>query len=137
MYWAEERLGTERMKGAYAYKTLLEQLGWLPNGSDFPVESINPLYGFYAAVARKDHNDFPKDGFLSNEALSRKEALRAMTSWAAKASFEETFKGSIEQGKLADFVVTGSDIMTMNETEIPATQVLMTWSGGEQVYGNR
>jgi predicted amidohydrolase YtcJ len=137
MYWAEDRLGAARMEGAYAYKTLLDQLGWIPNGSDFPVESINPLYGFFASVARKDHSGFPEGGFLIKKALSREEALRAMTTWAAKAAFEETFKGSIEQGKLADFVVTGRDIMTMNETEIPTTQVLMTWSGGEKVYGNQ
>jgi predicted amidohydrolase YtcJ len=137
MYWAEDRLGAARMEGAYAYKTLLDQLGWIPNGSDFPVESINPLYGFFASVARKDHSGFPEGGFLIKKALSREEALRAMTTWAAKAAFEETFKGSIEQGKLADFVVTGRDIMTMNETEIPTTQVLMTWSGGEKVYGKQ
>lgn len=137
MYWAEERLGPDRMKGAYAYKTLLDQLDWIPNGSDFPVESINPLYGFYAAVARKDHSGFPEGGFLSDEALSREEALRAMTTWAAKAAFEASFKGSIEKGQLADFVVTAEDIMTIDEAAIPGTQVLMTWSGGEQVYGNR
>lgn len=134
MYWAEERLGAARMEGAYAYKTLLNQLGWIPNGSDFPVESINPLYGFYAAVARKDHNGYPEGGFLSDEALSREEALRAMTSWAARAAFEETYKGSIEPGKIADFVVTEKDIMTMDEADIPGTKVLMTWSGGEIVY---
>lgn len=135
MYWAEERLGANRMKGAYAYKTLLDQLGWIVNGSDFPVESINPLFGFYAAVARKDQDSFPEGGFLIDEALSREEALRTMTSWAAKAAFEETFKGSIEQGKLADFVVTDHDIMTMDLSEIPKTRVHMTWSGGEKVYG--
>jgi len=135
MYWAEDRLGAARMEGAYAYKTLLDQLGWIPNGSDFPVESINPLYGFYAAVARKDHSGYPEGGFLSDEALSREEALRAMTTWAAKAAFEETFKGSIEKGKLADFVVTEQDIMTMDAAGIPAAHVLMTWSGGEKVYG--
>ena len=137
MYWAESRLGAARMEGAYAYKTLLDQLGWIPNGSDFPVESINPLYGFYAAVARKDHSGYPEGGFLNDEALSREEALRAMTSWAAKAAFEETFKGSIEKGKLADFVVTEQDIMTMNEAGIPSADVLMTWSGGEKVYGKQ
>jgi predicted amidohydrolase YtcJ len=134
MYWAEERIGAARMKGAYAYKTLLDQLGWIPNGSDFPVESINPLYGFYAAVTRKDHSGYPEGGFHSDEALTREEALRAMTIWAAKAAFEETFKGSIERGKLADFVVTEQDIMTMDEAAIPSMQVYMTWSGGEKVY---
>ena len=135
MYWAESRLGPKRMDGAYAYKTLLDQLGWIPNGSDFPVESIHPLYGFYAAVSRKDQNGYPEEGFRMDEALSREEAMRAMTIWAAKASFEEELKGSLEAGKLADFVVTGEDIMTMEEINIPKTPVLLTYSGGEKVYG--
>lgn len=134
MYWAEERLGADRMKGAYAYRTLMNELGWIPNGSDFPVENINPLYGFYASVARKDHSGYPEGGFLADEALTREEALRSMTTWAAKAAFEEDFKGSIEKGKLADFVVTGEDIMTTEEINIPRTRVLMTFSGGKMVY---
>ena len=85
MYWAGDRVGPERMKGAYAYKQLLEENGWLPNGSDFPVEYINPLYGFYAAVVRKDQQGWPEQGFQMDNALSREEALRAMTIWAAKA----------------------------------------------------
>lgn len=134
MYWAEERLGPERMKGAYAYHTLLEQNGWIADGSDFPVESINPLYGFYAAVARKDHAGFPDGGFLMKEALSREEALRAMTIWAAKAGFEEHLKGSIEPGKLADLVVTGTDLMTAPEEQLFGIKVLATYSGGRKVY---
>jgi predicted amidohydrolase YtcJ len=135
MYWAEERLGSHRMAGAYSYKTLLGQLGWIPNGSDFPVEDINPLYGFYAAVSRKDKAGLPREGFIPSEALSREEALKAMTSWAAKAAFEEKFKGSLEKGKLADFVVTKEDIMTAPEITIPDIRVVSTFSGGEQVYG--
>ena len=134
MYWAEERLGAERMDGSYAYRTLLNELGWIPNGSDFPVEDINPLYGFYASVARKDHTGYPEGGFLAEESLTREEALRSMTTWAAKAAFEEDFKGSIEKGKLADFVVTAEDIMTTEEINIPGVKVLMTFSGGEMVY---
>jgi len=135
MYWAEDRLGPERMQGAYAYRTLMNELGWIPNGSDFPVEHINPLYGFYASVARKDQSGYPEDGFLAEEALTREEALRAMTTWAARAAFEEDFKGSIVKGQLADFVVTGEDIMTIPEISIPKVKVMMTFSGGEQVYG--
>ena len=89
MYWAEERVGPERMKGAYAYKQLMQENGWIPNGSDFPVEQINPLFGFYASVARKDQTGFPEDGFQMGNALSREEALRAMPIWAARAGFEE------------------------------------------------
>lgn len=136
MYWAEDRLGPDRMLGAYSYKTLLGQNGWLPNGSDFPVESINPLYGFFAAVARKDQSGFPENGFRPEEALSREEALKAMTIWAAKAAFEESYKGSIEAGKLADFVVTEKDIMTMDLMDIPRLKVYATYSAGEEVYKN-
>ena len=134
MYWAADRIGAERMAGAYSYKTLLKQLGWIPNGSDFPVEDINPLYGFYSFVARKDHEGYPEDGFRMEEALSREEALRAMTLWAAKAAFEDTFKGSLEKGKLADFVVTDQDIMTVDLHEIPGIKVHSTYSGGIKVY---
>jgi predicted amidohydrolase YtcJ len=134
MYWAEERIGKERMSGAYSYKTLLDELGWIPNGSDFPVEDINPLYGFYAAVTRKDHAGFPEEGFLASEALSREEALKAMTIWPATAAFEESFKGSIETGKLADFVVTQQDIMTIEEPTLPHVKVISTYSGGKPVY---
>ncbi len=134
MYWAEERLGRERMKGAYAYRTLLEQNGWLPGGSDFPVEDINPLYGFYAATARKDQKGYPEGGFIPEEALTREQALRAMTIWAAKAGFEEVLKGSIEPGKLADLVVTRTDLMTAPETELFRIPVLETYVGGERVY---
>ena len=135
MYWAEDRIGSSRMAGAYSYKTLLNQLGWIPNGSDFPVEDINPLFGFYAAVSRKDQAGFPQEGFIPTEALSREEALRAMTSWAAKAAFEEEFKGSLEKGKLADFVITKEDIMSAPEIIIPDIKVVGTYSAGQQVYG--
>ena len=134
MYWAEQRVGPERMKGAYANKQLLEENGWIPNGSDFPVEQINPLYGFYASVARKDQSGSPPGGFQVENAISREQALRAMTIWAARAGFEEDLKGSIEPGKLADFVVTGKDLMTAPEEEVFGIRVLATYSGGELVY---
>lgn len=134
MYWAEDRLGQERIKYAYAYHNLLNQNGWLCNGSDFPVEEINPLYGFYAAVARKDKKGYPKDGFEPENALSREEALRAMTIWAAKSMFEEQEKGSIEIGKLADLVVLEKDIMNMNINETFKVNVLRTFVRGEMVY---
>ena len=105
MYWAQERLGTKRINTAYAYKELLDQNNLIVNGSDFPVESINPLYGFYAAVARKDLSGYPENGFQTKNAMTRKEALKAMTFWAAYGNFEEEYKGSLEQGKYADFVI--------------------------------
>ncbi len=134
MYWAVERVGNERIKGAYAYKQLLEQNGWIPNGSDFPVEQINPLFGFYASVVRKDQSGYPGGGFQMENAINREEALRAMTIWAARAGFEEDLKGSIEAGKLADFVVTSVDLMTAPEAELFGIRVEATWSGGERVY---
>jgi predicted amidohydrolase YtcJ len=134
MYWAEERLGPERIKYAYAYKDLLELNGWIPNGSDFPIESINPLFGFYAAVARKDQEGYPKNGFQKENALSREEALKAMTIWAAKSNFEENDKGSLEVGKLADFVILEKDIMNEAEENLFKIKVLKTYLGGEMVY---
>jgi len=134
MYWADERLGNERLQHAYAYKKLLEQNGWLPNGSDFPVENINPLYGFYAGVARKDLEGYPEGGFQPENALTRKQALKAMTIWAARGMFEENQKGSIEPGKQADFVVTDHDIMQIDMSRVPDVEVLRTFVQGEEVY---
>jgi len=134
MYWAEDRLGNERIKYAYAYKDLLQQNGWIAAGSDFPVEEINPLFGFYAAVVRKDQNNWPKKGFEPENAISRQDALKAMTIWAAKSNFEENEKGSIEQGKFADFVVTEQDLMTAPENELFKVKVLQTYIGGKNVF---
>jgi predicted amidohydrolase YtcJ len=134
MYWAGDRLGPERIRGAYAYRQLLEQNGWLPNGSDFPVEQINPLFGFYAGVVRKDQQGYPEDGFQMENALTREQALRAMTIWAARSGFEEDLKGSIEPGKLADLVVTREDLMSAPDSILFGIQVQMTFLGGELVY---
>lgn len=134
MYWAEERLGTQRLKGAYAYKQLLEQNGWIPLGTDFPVEDINPMFTFYAATARKDAKNYPAGGFQPENALTKEEALRGMTIWAAKANFEEKEKGSLEKGKLADFVILDTDIMTTAPENILKTRVLKTYVNGEKVY---
>ena len=133
MNWADERLGNDRLKNAYAYKELLDENGWLPNGSDFPVEDINPLYGFYAAFARKDFEGNPKDGFQKENALSREEALKAMTIWAAKGCFQEDERGSIEAGKKADFVVTSKDIMQAEESKVPHINVKKTFINGDLV----
>lgn len=134
MIWAADRLGPARMKGAYAYQQLLQQNGWLPNGSDFPVEHINPLYGFYAAFVRKNHQGYPPEGFQMENALTREQAMRAMTIWAAKAQFEEHEKGSLEPGKFADFVVLEKDLMTMPPEEILSLQVKYTYVNGERVF---
>lgn len=134
MYWAEIRLGQDRIKGAYAYADLLKQNDWVCNGSDFPVEQINPLYGFFAAVARKDFEGKPEDGFQIENKLTKKQALKAMTIWAAKSIFEEHTKGSIEVGKQADFVITDEDIMTIDIMKTPQTKILSTYIKGEIVY---
>ncbi len=133
MTWADERLG-DRIKFAYAYQNLLNQNGWLANGSDFPIENINPLYGFYAGVARKDLMGSPDDGFQIENALTREQALKAMTIWAAKANFEEDFKGSLEIGKWADFVILDTDLMNAPEPDLPKSKVISTFVAGELVY---
>ncbi len=134
MHWADERLGSERIKSAYAQKQLMNQNGWLVNGTDFPIESINPINTFYAAVARKDSEGKPNGGFQSENALSREDALRSITFWPAKGAFEEIVKGSIELNKYADFVILDRDIMTANESEILRTNVIKTISSGEIVF---
>ncbi|MEO6522981.1 MAG: amidohydrolase [Mucilaginibacter sp.] len=134
MNWAVKRLGASRLKSAYANKKLLEQNGWLPLGTDFPVENINPMYTFYAAVARQDLKGLPRNGFQMENALNRKQALMGMTIWAARANFEEKEKGSIEVGKFADFVILDQDIMTAKNADLPKVKVLKTYVNGEKVY---
>ena len=134
MYWAEDRVGAERMKGAYAYKELLEKAGSIALGTDFPVEHVNPMYTFYAAVARKDLKNYPENGFQMKDALTREEALRGMTIWAAFSNFEENEKGSIEVGKFADFTILDKDIMKVEENELPNTKVVATFINGEMIY---
>ena len=134
MYWAEERLGKSRLKYAYAYEDLLKQNGWLPLGTDFPVEEINPIKTFFAAVARKDAKNFPANGFQKENALTREQALRGMTIWAAKSAFQEQELGSLEEGKSADFVVLNQDLMKVDENKILETKVLETYSSGIKVH---
>ncbi len=134
MLWADERLGSERIKGAYAYKQLLDQNGWLPNGTDFPIEDISPLKTFYASVVRKNLDGQPAGGFQMENALSREEALKSITLWAAKAGFQETKTGSIEAGKNADFVVVDTDLMKCSDDAILKAKVLKTVLGGFTVF---
>ena len=135
MYWAGDRLGEERLKGAYAYQTLLLQNGWLPNGTDFPVENINPLYTFYASVFRTDHNGWPEGGWHKEEGLTREQALRSMTIWGATASFDDNEKGSLETGKFADFVILDTDLLSASPQEILDAKVESTWVNGVKVFG--
>ncbi len=134
MYWAEDRVGSSRINGAYAYKTLLNKSKVIGLGTDFPVERVNPFHTFYAATSRKDLNGYPEKGFQSQNALSREETLKGMTIWAAYLNFEENEKGSIEKGKLADFIIIDRDIMKIDIEETPKTEVLKTYVSGELVY---
>jgi predicted amidohydrolase YtcJ len=134
MYWAADRVGAERMKGAYAYKKLLQTNSWMPLGTDFPVEYISPFKTFFAAVVRKDGKDFPAGGFQMENALSRQETIRGMTIWAAKAAFEEKEKGSLEIGKAADFIILDNDLMKCAESTILKTKVIRNYVSGELVF---
>jgi predicted amidohydrolase YtcJ len=134
MYWAGERLGEARVKTAYAFLDLYRQNQVIALGSDFPVEAIEPLYGFHAAVARQDSKSFPEGGFQPENAMSREQALRGMTIWAAYSNFEEKEKGSIERGKLADFVILEEDIMKADIQRLRDIQVTRTFIGGQLVY---
>jgi predicted amidohydrolase YtcJ len=137
MGWAIDRLGNERIKGAYAYKDLLDWSGVLALGTDFPVEDINPFETFYAAVARKLPNDKLSATFQPENALTRYETLLGMTRWAAYANFEENEKGSIEVGKFADFVILDQDIMKVNIQSVLQTRIVATILNGKIVFSNR
>ncbi len=134
MSWAEDRVGPDRIKGAYAYRDLINQLGWLPNGSDFPVEQINPLFSYHAAFTRTNEVGYPPGGWYPEQALTREEALKGMTIWAAKANFEEDTRGSLEPGKFADFVVMDQDLLTVDSKNIYTLPVLETWINGKRVF---
>jgi predicted amidohydrolase YtcJ len=133
MYWAQERLGLERMKGAYAYQTLLQQNGWIPLGTDFPVEQVSPFFTFFAAVARTDANNFPAGGFMKEEALTREQAIKGMTYWAAKAAFQEKSMGTLTIGSAADFVVLEQSFASGNLHQIRNQKALFTFINGAQV----
>ena len=134
MYWAGDRLGAERLKGGYAYKQLLEQNNWLPLGTDFPVEEINPFKTFLAAVARQDSKGFPAGGFQMENALTREQTIRGMTIWAAKANRMEKQVGSLEVGKKADFIMLDKDLMKVTTDSILKVKVLKTFLNGERVH---
>lgn len=134
MYWAGDRVGSERIKDGYAYKKLLDTYGMVALGTDYPVEQVNPFLTFYAAVARKDLKGYPEKGYQMENALSREETLKGMTIWAAYSNFEENEKGSIEAGKFADFVILNQNIMEVKESNIPKTKVIATYLNGEKVY---
>ncbi len=134
MYWADERLGPDRLAGAYAWHSLAESNARLAFGSDFPVEQVNPMLGIHAAVTRQDAEGWPEGGWLPEERISRTAAIRAFTLDAAYAGFMEDRVGSLETGKRADFIVLDRDILAVPADEIPAITVAETWVDGERVY---
>ena len=134
MYWAGKRLGPERLLGAYAWRSLLNTGVIIPNGSDFPVEYVNPLISFHAAIARQDANDYPVGGWYPDQRMTRDEALKSMTLWPAYSAFQEDELGSLTVGKHADFVVLDQDIMRVPAELVLSTKVLTTYVGGRVVY---
>jgi len=136
MYWAEDRVGNERIKGAYAWQKFANLGVPLALGSDFPVEKPEPLLGFYAAVARQDAKGWPEGGWYPQEGLSREQALHGFTLGAAYSAFQEPQLGSITAGKFADFVVLSKDIMKVPEKEILDTKVLATYINGKAVFSS-
>jgi predicted amidohydrolase YtcJ len=134
MNWVPTRVGYGRSLGAYAWRSLMNTGVIIPNGSDFPVERVNPLYSFHASVARTDDNDWPPGGWLPAEKMTREEALKSMTIWPAVAAFQEQVMGSITAGKYADFVILDQDIMRIPEDQILKTGVIATYLGGKPVY---
>ena len=134
MYWAEARLGPRRVKGAYAWRSLLNTGSIILGGSDFPNDGMYPLWGFYAAVTRSDRNGYPQDGWYPDQKMTREEAARCYTAWAAYGAFEENIKGTIEAGKLADLTILSKDIMRVAPAEILSTDVEKTMVGGKIIY---
>ncbi|HVE35410.1 MAG TPA: amidohydrolase family protein [Gemmatimonadaceae bacterium] len=134
MYWASTRLGYAHTLGAYAWRSLLSTGVIIPNGSDFPVERVNPLYSFHSAVSRQDEHDWPPGGWFPEQRMTRDEALKGMTIWPAFAAFQEQMMGSLTPGKLADFVILDRDIMVVPESQILGTTVLATYIAGRAVY---
>ncbi len=131
--WAELRLG-DRIKNAYIFNDLLQQNGTIVLGTDFPVEDISPIKTFYSAVFRKPLHDDSAVAFQPQNALSREDALRGITIWPALATFEENEKGSLEVGKLADFVILNSDLLKISEQQFSTLEIMATYSGGRLVY---
>ncbi|MDZ4667723.1 MAG: amidohydrolase [bacterium] len=133
MFWADERLGSDRIKGAYAYADLLAQLGWLPLGTDFPVEDVSPFYTFFAAVERTDKNGMPKEKFQYHNGLTREQALKGMTIWAAKGAFQEKEMGTLLPGTAADFVVLDINFLKSDLNKIRETKAKHTFINGKEI----
>ena len=134
MGWAQDRLGPERIKGAYAWRSILDTGTIIANGTDAPVENVNTLRTFHAAIARQNERNEPPGGWYPDQRMTREEALRSMTIWAAHANFQENYIGTISPGKYADFVVMDRDWMIAAPEEIMGTTVVATYFGGKRIY---
>jgi predicted amidohydrolase YtcJ len=134
MPWAEARLGAERLKGAYAWRKVLDAGGHLALGSDFPIEDVNPFYGIYSAVTRQDHEGHPPGGWMPSEKLTLAEAVRGFTVESAFAAFEEETRGTIEAGKWADFTIVDGDFASAPRSDLWKTKVRYTIVNGEVVF---
>ena len=134
MAWAEKRLGSARIKGAYAWRSVLNTGAHVPISSDFPGETLNPFYGIYAAVTRQDPDGKPEGGWYPEQRMTLQEALRGYTIEAAYAEFEEKNKGSIEKDKLADLIVISKDLGAVAPREMLKTRVLKVFIGGKLLY---
>jgi predicted amidohydrolase YtcJ len=134
MYWVPNRLGWARSQGAYAWRSLLNTGVVIPNGSDFPVEAVNPLISFHSLFTRQDADNFPPGGWFPEQRTTRQEALWSITLWPAYAAFMENESGTLTAGKYADFVVLDRDIMTVAPEQVLGTHVVMTVLGGRAVY---
>jgi predicted amidohydrolase YtcJ len=134
MYWAGERLGEKRLVGAYAWQSLIKSGVIVPNGSDFPVEKVNPLISFHSSISRQDEKNWPEGGWQPAEVMTREQALLSMTKWPAMAAFQEADMGTLAVGKRADFTVLDKDIMTIPADQVLSTGVVATYVGGAQVY---
>ncbi len=134
MRWAETRVGPERIKGAYAWRSFLDAGLVIPNGSDFPVEAVNPLLSFHASVTRQDPSNRPAGGWYPSQRMTREEALLSMTMWPAFAAYQEDVMGSLTRGKYADFVILDQDIMTVAPEKILSARVMATYLGGRAVF---
>ena len=134
MNMAEDRIGAERLKGAYAWRSFLDQGSRLVSGSDYPIELANPFHGIHAAVTRQDKGNQPENGWIPEQAITIEEAMRSFTIDAAWAAHQENVLGGLSPGKWADFILIDQDLFTIPSQDLWKTEVLQTWLAGKQVY---